>query len=75
MPSNKQDLREYSDAELSLIVFNDEALYHFVRRVHNLHTVRHNLEDMFTFTDEQWKDLVKTIEDDREEDEDAPKSN
>jgi hypothetical protein len=66
-----QDITEYSDAELSLIVFNDEDLYRFVRRTYNLRTVREYLEEMFKFSQEQWEDLVETIEADREEDEDA----
>lgn len=70
-----QDLTEYSDAELSLVVFNDEDLYKFVRRTYNLRTVREYMEEMFKFTQEQWEDLVETIEADREEDEDAPQSN
>jgi hypothetical protein len=59
-----QDLTEYSDAELSLVVFNDEDLYRFVRRTYNLRTVRKYLEEMF-----------ETIEADRAEDDDAPEVN
>lgn len=70
-----QNITEHSDAELSLIVFNDEDLYKFVRRTYNLRTVREYLEEMFTFTTEQWEDLVETIEADRAEDDDAPEVN
>jgi hypothetical protein len=66
-----QDITGYSDAELSLIVFNDEPLYKFVRRTYNLRTVRSYLEELFTFTIEQWEDLVETIEADRAEDEEV----
>jgi hypothetical protein len=69
------DITEYSDAELSLIVFNDEDLYKMVRRTYNLRTVREYLEEMFKFNNEQWEDLVETIEADREEDEEAPLPN
>jgi hypothetical protein len=69
------DITEYSDAELSLIVFNDEDLYKMVRRTYNLRTVREYLEEMFKFNNEQWEDLVETIEADREEDEEAPIAN
>lgn len=69
------DITEYSDAELSLIVFNDEDLYKMVRRTYNLRTVREYLEEMFKFNNEQWEDLVETIEADREEDEEAPLAN
>lgn len=70
-----QDIREYSDAELSLIVMNDYDLYKFMRRTYNLRTIREYLEEMFIFTSEQWEDLVETIEADREEDADAPQVN
>lgn len=70
-----QDITGYSDAELSLVVFNDEGLYRFVRRTYNLSRVREYLEEIFTFTTEQWEDLVETIEADREEDADAPQAN
>lgn len=72
---NMQDITGYSDAELSLVVFNDEGLYRFVRRTYNLSRVREYLEEIFTFTTEQWEDLVETIEADREEDADAPQAN
>ena len=65
------NITEYSDAELSLHVFNDEDLYKFVRRTSTLSTIREYLEEIFIFTNEQWEDLVETIEADRAEDDEA----
>lgn len=64
---NKQDLTEYSDAELSLHVMNDYELYKMRRRP--LRHLRTTLEEIFIFTTEQWEDLVETIEADLEENE------
>jgi hypothetical protein len=65
----KQDIREYSDAELSLLVMNDECLYK-MRRIPMRH-LRTELEEMFIFTIEQWEDLVETIEADLAEDDEV----
>lgn len=68
----KNDLREYSDAELSMHVMNDEDLYRLVRRERNLRLVRETLAEHFIFTDDQWAELVQDIDDDRHEDGDHP---
>lgn len=65
------DLREYSDAELSLVVMNDEDLYRMMRRTYNNRALREQLEEIYLFTEEQWDDLVETVEADRAEDEEA----
>lgn len=62
----KNDITEYSDAELSLHVMNDEYLYKMRRRP--LRHLRAELEELFIFTTEQWEDLVETIEEDLAED-------
>lgn len=54
----KQDITEYSDSELSLIVMNDEGLYR-MRRSSNL---RAELEQVFIFTDEQWDELAQDLQ-------------
>lgn len=64
---HRSDLRDYSDAELSLVVMNDEDLYKMRRQP--LRHLREYLEEIFIFTTEQWEDLVETIEADLEEDE------
>lgn len=62
------DLRQYSDSELSLVVMNEEYLYRHVRRHRNLDGIREFLGEMFIFTDDQWADLVETVEADWAED-------
>lgn len=57
------DLREYSDIELSLWVFNTESLYD-IRHSSEFETV---LRDMFTFTEMQYKILVMELQEDLEE--------
>lgn len=64
---NRNDLTEYSDAELSLHVMNDYELYKMRRQP--LRHLRATLEEIFIFTTEQWEDLVETIEADAEENE------
>jgi hypothetical protein len=66
---NRSDLTEYSDAELSLHVMNDESLYRMRRQP--LRHLREMLEEIFIFTTEQWEDLVETIEADLEEDDEV----
>lgn len=61
----RNDIREYSDEELSLTVMNDYDLYMMRRRP--LRHLREYLEEIFIFTTEQWEDLVETIEADLEE--------
>lgn len=72
---NKQDLREYSDSELSLNVFNDYACYKMMRRTRDLDTVRQFLEEIFLFTEDQWAELVEDIDADRKEDQDTEVTN
>ena len=54
---SKQDLTEYSDSELSLMVFNDEGLYRMRRRP----GLKELLEEYFVFTEEQWEQLENDI--------------
>lgn len=59
----KLDITNYSDEELSLIVFNDEILY----------LSRHNdnffdlIDDEFIYTDEQKDVLIQDLSDDKDE--------
>lgn len=57
----KQDLREYSDNELSLLVFNDETLYK-LRRQFLIGTGL--LDDMFLYTNEQLETLIEDVKQD-----------
>jgi hypothetical protein len=59
---NKQDITEYSDDELSLIVFNDEGLYRERKRA----SLEDTLREFFIFTDEQ----LQVLKDDLENEED-----
>lgn len=59
----KQDLRDYSENELSLIVFNDEYLY--IRR-HNIRFLE-MLKSRFIFTEEQLEILKTDLEEEEEE--------
>jgi hypothetical protein len=54
----KQDLTEYSDSELSLLVFNDEGLYRMRKNSQFLGL----LNDLFIFTDEQLAELEKDLD-------------
>jgi len=60
---SRQDLRQYSDEELSLIVMNDEGLY--IDR-HKSWFIS-QLEELFLFTDEQLEVLKQDLEDDLKE--------
>ena len=62
-----QDLREYSDNELSLQVFNDEYLY--VEREHKKYLLALCREE-FWFTDTQLQVLEDDLLIDQEEEED-----
>lgn len=61
----RQDLREYSDNELSLLVFNDEGLYRLRRRP--LLELNELLNEVFIFSTDQWDVLVRDLEDDSNE--------
>ncbi len=60
---NKQDLREYSDNELSLLVFNDEDLYLERHRRGFLNVI----DELFIYTDAQLEVLKQDLADDLEE--------
>lgn len=64
MRNEKQDLREYSDAELSMMVFNDEGLY-LMRR--NKTALFETLNELFIFTKEQARELELDLEEDEED--------
>lgn len=59
----KQDLREYSENELSLMVFNDEGLY----CMRNSRGLVEFLKDYFEFTEEQLEVLIQDLIDDVKE--------
>lgn len=59
----KQDLREYSDNELSLWVFNDESLYRMRRSLLKDQSI---LNECFEYTSEQLDVLIQDINDDLE---------
>lgn len=61
----KQDLREYSDNELSLIVFNDEYLY----RMRHKEYLFEELDEFFLYTQDQLDTLKQDLEDDANENE------
>jgi hypothetical protein len=66
---DRTDIREYSDAELSLICYNDEDLYKQMRRTHGIESrVRAIVDDLFIYNDEQLEDLITTIDEDLAED-------
>lgn len=60
----KQDLTEYSSAELSMWVFNDESLYRLRKRKAAL---IETLNDFFVFTEEQLEELLTDLENEEEE--------
>jgi hypothetical protein len=55
----KQDIRQYSDNELSLLVFNDEYLY--LRRFRA--GFAQMIDEMFEYTSEQLDVLIQDIND------------
>ena len=58
---SKQDLTQYSDDELSMIVFNDEGLYS-MRGDEN--AIRMAIEELYEYTDMQLRVLLNDIDDD-----------
>jgi len=62
---NKNDITQYSDSELSLIVFNDEYLY---SKRHSRH-LKDTLDEFFIYTPEQWQELQQDLQDDANESE------
>jgi hypothetical protein len=61
--SDKQDLRSYSDDELSLLVFNDEGLYRMRRRSDFIET----LNELYIFTADQLETLQADLSEDEVE--------
>ncbi len=59
MVDYRQDIRHYSDDELSLLVFNDE--YYYVER-HDRDYLKALLDEQFVYTDDQYKVLIKDLE-------------
>lgn len=59
--NNMEDLRQYSDAELSLLIFNTESLY---RNRHRL--TKEDLKSMFQFREAQWREFRKDLKEDKE---------
>ena len=59
-----QDLTQYSDQELSLVVFNTEYLYHLR---HNESALFEVLDESFVYTDDQRAELIQDIEDEANE--------
>lgn len=57
----KQDLTEYSDNELSLVVFNDEYLYKLRRSKRSLLS---EIEESFEYTPKQLEVLLNDIDED-----------
>jgi hypothetical protein len=64
---SKQDLTEYSDSELSLHFFNDETLYRAMRRSWAESQLRAIADEVFTYTDAQFEELVEDWEADQED--------
>lgn len=60
----KQDITMHSDAELSLIVFNDETLYNMRRNRRNLIQV---LTDLYFYNDNQLSELENDLDEDKKE--------
>lgn len=59
----RQDLTLYSNDELSLWVFNDEALY----RMRNRSYLKDILDEHFIYSEAQYEQLIQDIEDDNKD--------
>jgi hypothetical protein len=59
-----QDITQYSDNELSRLVFNDEYLY-WSRRKPFLKDI---IDQSYIYTDEQWATLQQDLEDEYNDD-------
>lgn len=55
-----KNIKNYSDKELSLIVFNTEYLYQLR---HNTIVLKELLDESFDYTTEQYETLLQDIED------------
>lgn len=60
----KQDITEYSENELSLLVFNDEYLYRMRR---NRRLLIASINDMFEYTEKQLEVLNQDLDDEENE--------
>lgn len=59
---DKQDLTSYGEQELSLLVQNTEHLYREFMRCDDEADLRKLVNDEFTYTDEQFEELVNDLE-------------
>lgn len=57
------DLRDYSDGELSLIVYNDETLYNMR---FDTEILKETIDFTFNYTNEQLNDLMNDINEELE---------
>ena len=57
----KQDIRHYSDSELSLIVMNDEGLY---RMRHDRGVLLEVIDELFIYNEEQKEELFSDLDED-----------
>ena len=58
----KMDITQHSDTELSLLVYNNEALYRARMRRDFLSLIN----ELFIYTQEQMDDLISTLNEERE---------
>jgi len=58
--TDRTDITEYSDSELSLLVFNTEYLYE-QRHSKGFDEV---LDQLFIYTPKQWQELIADLQDD-----------
>lgn len=58
----KQDLTAHGEQELSLHVLNTEHLYHEFMRCDDADDLRAVVDSEFTYTDEQFEELVDDLE-------------
>lgn len=59
---DKQDLTQYGEQELSLNVLNTEHLYRAFMRCDDEADLRGLVDPEFTYTDEQFEELVDDLE-------------
>lgn len=63
----QQDLKHYSDDALELEAWNDWDHYQFIKNTDDLSEIRKYFEKFYRFTDTQWSELVKSIDEHAEE--------
>lgn len=60
------NLTEYSENELTLVVMNDEGLYNYMIELidngNSAQYITENLADHFIYTDDQFADLLESVE-------------